>query len=703
MSARDTQQTPGRGTVVVAEDDAATRLLLCQILKREHFNVIAVENGRLACEAVHRERPDVILLDLMMPVMNGREAIDELKTNENTRAIPIVMLTAQSDLANRVDALTSGAQDVLAKPFEARELIARIEAQMKWRSVLAINADAAFVAERIALLTASERRYCLLAEAMPSMVWIADSQNGVTYYNRSWYEYTGMRSNASRAANWMEFIHPDDRARYLAASSSSLLAGTSYEVECRLRRASDRTYRWHVGRVTAVRASTNAIVEWVGSFADIQDYKIASKTRDVLDTVPHIVCIHDDEGCVDYVNARWMEFTGNAAAAGLGAGWLDFIHPDDHALLAARAAERKQVTPFSVEAELRIRAADGRYRWFLMRTVILAQDANTARRWVSTSTDIDDSKCAQTALISSEARYRALASAIPQLVWILDDAGRFVYVNDRWSRYTALDLEKSLAVSGQGVIDPDDLKEIRSFCERKPLLEFQCEVRIRRADGRYRWHLVRGVPVPDTSGNATSVIVSGTDIEDRKVAEGAILVSSEKLRQLAHHDTLTALPNRVLLMDRLAAAIAIARLRVSEVIVLYIDLDHFKAINDTSGHAAGDFVLQEVAQRLSSELRAGDTVGRVGGDEFVVVCANVESAQTDAAALAQRLITSVSQPIDFGGTFLGVGASVGISVYPTCALDCDVLIERADSAMYAAKKSGRNAFRFAEKKVDSAT
>jgi diguanylate cyclase (GGDEF)-like protein/PAS domain S-box-containing protein len=287
------------------------------------------------------------------------------------------------------------------------------------------------------------------------------------------------------------------------------------------------------------------------------------------------------------------------------------------------------------------------------------------------------------------------------LVWILDDAGRFVYVNDRWSRYTALDLERSLAISGQGVIDPDDLKQLRSLCEGRPLVEVQCEIRIRRADGHYRWHLVRGVPVPDTSGNPSSVIVSGTDIEERKVAEGAILMSSEKLRHLAHHDRITALPDRVLLMDRLAAAITVAKRGASEVIVLYIDLDRFKAINDIRGHGAGDFVLQQVAKRLSSELRTGDTVGRVAGDEFVVVCANVESAPADAAALAQRLIASVAQPIDFEGTLLLVGASVGISVYPTCASESDVLIERADSAMYAAKKSGQNAFRFADKKSDA--
>jgi PAS domain S-box-containing protein len=212
-----------------------------------------------------------------------------------------------------------------------------------------------------------------------------------------------MTCNVPRTADWMEFIHPDDRARYVVATSSSLRAGTSYEVECRLRRASDRTYRWHVGRVTAVAPPGMQSSSGVGSFADIQDYKIASKTRDVLDTVPHVVCIRDDEGCVDYVNARWTDFTGNAAAAGLGLGWLDFVQPEDRELLAARAAERRQSNAASIEAELRIRAVDGRYRWFHMRTVILAQEANLPRRWVSTSTDIDDSKGARTALISSEA------------------------------------------------------------------------------------------------------------------------------------------------------------------------------------------------------------------------------------------------------------------------------------------------------------
>ncbi len=132
MDAPLNRPTASRGTIVVADDDLATRMMLRQILRRENFNVIAVENGKLACEAVRRERPDVVVLDCNMPIMSGRAALQELKSNIDTRNIPVVMLTTRSEISQRVGALENGAQDFLTKPFDARELIARIEQQMDW-------------------------------------------------------------------------------------------------------------------------------------------------------------------------------------------------------------------------------------------------------------------------------------------------------------------------------------------------------------------------------------------------------------------------------------------------------------------------------------------------------------------------------------------------------------------------------------------
>jgi CheY-like chemotaxis protein len=131
-----------RGTIVVADDDEVTRLLLERILTRAGFTVEAFENGQLACDAIQREAPDVVLLDWMMPVMDGPATVKYLKAQPDTRGIPVVMLTIHAEIEDRVAAFETGVQDFLMKPFDARELVARIEQQMRWRGVLASDAPA---------------------------------------------------------------------------------------------------------------------------------------------------------------------------------------------------------------------------------------------------------------------------------------------------------------------------------------------------------------------------------------------------------------------------------------------------------------------------------------------------------------------------------------------------------------------------------
>lgn len=138
-----------RGTIVVAEDDVATRTLLRRILTKQRFTVIDVENGRLACDAVRKQPPDVVLLDWAMPVMNGLAAVHDLKANAETRGIPIVMLTTHSEIDERVVALEAGVQDFITKPFHARELIARIEQQLRWRQLLAVDVHATSTIHRL--------------------------------------------------------------------------------------------------------------------------------------------------------------------------------------------------------------------------------------------------------------------------------------------------------------------------------------------------------------------------------------------------------------------------------------------------------------------------------------------------------------------------------------------------------------------------
>jgi diguanylate cyclase (GGDEF)-like protein/PAS domain S-box-containing protein len=207
-----------------------------------------------------------------------------------------------------------------------------------------------------------------------------------------------------------------------------------------------------------------------------------------------------------------------------------------------------------------------------------------------------------------------------------------------------------------------------------------------RPDGGRVWLRTSKLPLSDREGKVTGVIGTYEDITDRKVAE-------DRVQYLAYYDALTGLPNRALLQDRLAKALASARRRKDRVALLFLDLDRFKDINDSLGHSVGDLLLQEVAERLKKWSREQDTVARVGGDEFVIVLTAAKDG-ADAAVAAERLVHAMSAAIVVQGRTLSVGCSLGISIFPEHGADSETLIKNADAAMYCAKENGGHNFKF---------
>jgi diguanylate cyclase (GGDEF)-like protein/PAS domain S-box-containing protein len=185
-------------------------------------------------------------------------------------------------------------------------------------------------------------------------------------------------------------------------------------------------------------------------------------------------------------------------------------------------------------------------------------------------------------------------------------------------------------------------------------------------------------PIHDKDGHLTGAVMVFRDV-------GAALAASHRMSHLAQHDVLTGLPNRLLLTDRLGEAIARASRQGSLLAVLFVDVDGFKAVNDSLGHATADGVLQSIAARLTGVLRRSDTVCRYGGDEFVILLSEVEHAE-DAALVARKLRDLVAEPHEVGRQQVSVTASIGISLYPDDGRDADSLIAHADALMYDAKR-----------------
>ena len=301
-------------------------------------------------------------------------------------------------------------------------------------------------------------------------------------------------------------------------------------------------------------------------------------------------------------------------------------------------------------------------------------------------------------LSKSEERYRQVLDNVNEIVYKID-----VSSNDPLHiglvSLVSSHVEDILGYKPQEFIDdpdlwasllhPDDVQQIKRETVKlyKQNRAISREYRLRhKHTGEYHWVDDRVLPSLDEDGNLVSLFGVARDITERKSAE-------ERLNYLAYHDSLTGLPNRVLLMERLSDALLEADRHQRLVAVLFLDLDRFKNINDSLGHKAGDNLLQQVAKLLKQAVRAGDTVARHGGDEFTIVLADVAHID-DVAHVAQKIMDQFNDALTIENKQFFITPSIGITIYPLDDKSPEVLLKNADTALYHAKDSGRSTFQF---------
>ena len=295
-------------------------------------------------------------------------------------------------------------------------------------------------------------------------------------------------------------------------------------------------------------------------------------------------------------------------------------------------------------------------------------------------------------LRESEARYRLLFDNSQDAILLTAPDGAILAANPAACRIFGASEAQLHSAGRDGVIDPADPRVERALAQRAESGSFSGELTMRRLDGGSFPAEVSSALFTERDGQLRSSIII-RDITERKRAE-------EQLTYLAQHDALTALPNRLLLMDRLSMALAGARRNAKRLAVMFMDLDRFKIVNDSFGHDLGDRLLREAAIRLSENVRATDTVSRHGGDEFLVILPEIER-DADAALVAGKLIDAFSRPFVLDETEIVLTASIGIVCYPDNGRDADTLLRNADAAMYVAKDQGRNRYQFYSKEMNA--
>jgi diguanylate cyclase (GGDEF)-like protein/PAS domain S-box-containing protein len=490
----------------------------------------------------------------------------------------------------------------------------------------------------------------------------------------------------------MNSVHPDDRKSMQEEIERAIRQKSEYSCQFRVL-SGEGSALWRISKGRAFYDETGRPVRMTGITMDIDERKRSEERvllqAAALEAAANAIVITDRKGTIIRTNRAFVDLTGYAVEEACG--------KNPKLLSSGKQSKEfytslwKTISTGTVwHGEMINRRKDGSLYNEEQTITPVRSGSGDITHFVAVKQDVTARKKAEEALLFKTALLEAESETTIDGILVVDESDRIVLANKQFG--LTFGIPDELLKTGNDVMvrrfvaeqveNPEAFLENIEYLNSHRNERSRDELRLKNGNAFDRYT----APLVDSNGNYRGRIWYFRDITERKTAE-------EQIRTLAFYDALTGLPNRILLRDRLAQALARASRHQDKIALLFLDLDRFKVINDSLGHSIGDLLLKEVAERLSRQTREQDTVARLGGDEFVVVLSGVKRLE-DCAITAERMMNALNSEFLIQGHSLNASCSLGISIFPDDGTDGETLIKHADSAMYCAKESGRNNFQF---------
>ena len=544
-----------------------------------------------------------------------------------------------------------------------------------------------------AQLAAREEELRFFAENIPEAICYIDLERGCTFVNNVFLATRGL-TRESALGKFPDDVYSASTVASIEPHLARVMRGEEAMYE-RLVPGPEGGERWVRVRLTPRMDAQGIVRGYYVVSHDIHDIKVAlaavedkeRQLRQVIDSIPTPMCYVDASTRYRYVNDAFLGYIGKSAAEIIGRSVREILGEERWALLQPHLERVRQGEALAVERLVRF--ADGRARWMTVRMSPRFVDGKYQGYYATTS-DIHEQKIAEEELRRAHTILSAHFDNTPLAVIEWDTELRIVRWSGQSEEIFGWQASEALgrSLNGWRLTYEEDAEAVNRMIRELvsgPETHSTLLQRNYRKDGSVIWVEWHNSALRDESGRLVSILSLAQDVSSRIQAE-------ERLQYMATHDGLTGLPNSVLLNARLEQALLRARRSGARVGVMFLDLDHFKDVNDTLGHRVGDLLLKELSRRIRGTLRQSDVLARVSGDEFVVVLE--EFADDDAPErVARKLLDEVRRPFSVEGHEIHVSVSLGLALHPDDGADGETLLKNADAAMYHAKELGRNGFR----------